>query len=107
VPGDPNLTEAMRAGTLRLTRETTVWRAWIGFNLSHGLGIVLFAGLILYGALFHFVALRSAAPELLLAAPVIASLYLLMSLRYWFRIPAIGSAMGTVLLLAGWIAATV
>jgi hypothetical protein len=107
VPGDPNLTEAMRAGTLRLTRETTVWRAWIGFNLSHGLGIVLFAGLILHGALFHFAALRSTAPELLLAAPVVASLYLLMSLRYWFRIPAIGSAIGTVLLFAGWIAATV
>jgi hypothetical protein len=100
-PRDPHLVEQMRAGTLFLTRQTTVWRAWIGFNLSHGLGIVLFAGMLIYGAALHFDAVRSAAPELLFAAPVIASLYLLMSFRYWFRIPAIGSGIGTALLLAG------
>lgn len=100
-PRDPDLVERMRAGTLILTRQTTVWRAWIGFNLSHGLGIVLFAGILIHGAALHFDAVRSAAPELLFAAPVIASLYFLMSLRYWFRIPAIGSGIGAALLLAG------
>ena len=100
-PRDPELVERMRAGTLILTRQTTVWRAWIGFNLSHGLGIVLFAGILIHGAALHFDAVRSAAPELLFAAPVIASLYFFMSLRYWFRIPAIGSGIGAALLLAG------
>jgi len=100
-PRDPELVDRMRAGTLILTRQTTVWRAWIGFNLSHGLGIVLFAGMLIHGAALHFDAVRSAAPELLFFAPVVASLYFLMSLRYWFRIPAIGSGLGAVLLLAG------
>ena len=95
------LVEQMRASTLFLTRQTTVWRAWIGFNLSHGLGIVVFAGLLIHGAALHFDAVRSAAPELLFAAPVVALLYFLMSLRYWFRIPAIGSGLGAALLLAG------
>jgi hypothetical protein len=107
VPRDRELTERMRTATLVLTRETTVWRAWIGFNLSHGLGIVVFAGAVTYGAAFHFEAVRRAAPELLYAASAIALLYLLMSLRYWFRIPAIGSAIGAALLLAGAIMATV
>lgn len=100
-PRDPHLLEQMRAGTLFLTRQTTVWRAWIGFNLSHGLGVVLFAAVLIHGAALHFDAVRSAAPELLIAAPVIASLYFLMSLRYWFRIPSIGTGVGAVLLLAG------
>jgi len=107
IPRDRDLVERMRAATLVLTRETTLWRAWIGFNLSHGLGIVVFAGLVVYGAVLYFGALQREAPELLFAAPAIASLYLLMSLRYWFRIPAIGSGLGTALLLAGAIAATV
>lgn len=101
VPRDRELLERMRASPLVLTRETTVWRAWIGFNLSHGLGVVVFAGALIYGAALHFEAVRSAAPELLVAAPVIASLYFLMSLRYWFRVPAIGTGIGAALLLAG------
>jgi len=107
VPRDRDLVERMHTATLVLTRETTVWRAWIGFNLSHGLGIVVFAGAVLYGAALHFDALRQGASELLFAAPVIASLYFLLSMRYWFRIPAIGSGIGTALLLAGAIAAAV
>jgi hypothetical protein len=100
-PRDPELVERMRAGTLILTWQTTVWRAWIGFNISHGLGVLLFAGAVLYGAIMHFEAVRNAAPELLIAAPVIASLYCILSVRYWFRIPSVGSGIGAALFLAG------
>jgi hypothetical protein len=104
-PRDPDLVARMQGGALILTKQTTVWRAWIGFNLSHGLGVVLFGGALLYLAALHFDPVRRAAPELLVAAPVIAAVYLILSLRYWFSIPAIGSAFGTVLLLAGAVAA--
>ena len=97
VPRDPELAERMLADTLILTRQTTVWRAWIGFNISHGLGVVLFAGAVLYGAIVHFDPVRRAAPELLFAATAIASLYCLLSMRYWFRIPAVGSGIGAAL----------
>jgi len=101
VPRDRALADAMRASTLVLTRQTTVWRAWIGFNLSHGLGIVLFAAGLLHMATLHFEAVRAAAPEVVFAAPAVAAVYFLLSLRYWFSVPAIGSGVGTALLLIG------
>jgi len=103
-PRDRDLVENMRADTLILTKETTVWRAWIGFNLSHGLGIVFFGGALIYMAALHFEPVRNAAPVVLVAAPVVAAAYLGLSLRYWFSIPAIGSGLGAGLLLTGAIA---
>ena len=41
---DPAVTEAMKATTPALTKETTVWNAWVGFNASHSLGAMLVAG---------------------------------------------------------------
>ena len=100
-PRSADVLEGMRTDTLMLTRATTVWRAWIGFNLSHGLGVVLFSGLVLYAAILHFEAVRNHAPELLIGAPVIGLVYLLLALRYWFNVPAVGTALGTALLVAG------
>lgn len=104
VPRDRELVERMRVSTLVLTKETTFWRAWIGFNLSHGLGVVLFGGALVYIGTLHFDPVRNAAPEVLVAAPVIAAIYFGLSLRYWFSIPAIGSGLGAGLLLAGTVA---
>jgi hypothetical protein len=46
-PHDPSLTEAMSRATVRLTRRTDLWRAWVGFNLSHSLGAVAFGIVVL------------------------------------------------------------
>jgi hypothetical protein len=44
VPDDPAVITAMQASKIRLTRgESTVWQGWVGFNLSHSLGALLFA----------------------------------------------------------------
>ncbi|MDH3232334.1 MAG: hypothetical protein OEQ29_02320 [Alphaproteobacteria bacterium] len=101
---DHDLVKRMRSNTLALTKETTVWRAWIGFNLSHGLGVVLFAVAMIYMAALHFEPVRASAPIVLIAAPVIAAIYVGLSIRYWFSIPAIGSGLGAGLLLAGAVA---
>jgi len=101
VPREPDLIERMKAGRLVLTRETTVWRAWIGFNISHGVGVLLFGLIILCAALFGFEANLSAMPALFYASPLVAAIYLGLSLKYWFRVPAIGSGIGAVLLAAG------
>jgi hypothetical protein len=39
----------MENGLLVLTKETTMWKAWIGFNASHSLGMILFG--VIYGYL--------------------------------------------------------
>jgi hypothetical protein len=44
-PYDDSVRVSMQQSTLMLTRQTTMWRAWLGFNISHGIG-VLFFGLV-------------------------------------------------------------
>ena len=51
-PRDPALIAQMQSTTLVLTRETTVWRAWIGFNASHSLAAIMFG--LVYGYLAWF-----------------------------------------------------
>ncbi len=94
-PKDPSLVTTLRMAPLGLTSETNMWRAWIGFNLSHGIGAMGFGLLYAYLGVVHAEFLLQATP-LLLAAPIIASLYLMMALRYWFSIPAIGTGLGAI-----------
>jgi len=102
-PSDPELAAAMTRSGLRLTRRTDMWRAWIGFNLSHSLGVLVFAG---------FVLVTGRSPEVFAAearlgipfALVVASIYLRLSSRYWFRTPFMGCLLAVVLFLAAWTA---
>jgi hypothetical protein len=101
-PSDPQLAEAMTRSGLRLTRRTDMWRAWVGFNLSHSLGAVIFAA-------FVFVTGRSApafAAEAHIGIPfalVVAAVYLWLARLYWFRTPFLGCLLSVVLFLAAWI----
>ncbi len=101
VPREPALIESMKEGHLVITRQTTVWRAWIGFNISHGVGVFLY-GLVVFGAaLFGFEANLLAMPALFYASPLVATVYLVLSLKYWFRIPVIGTGIVAVSLTTG------
>src|SRR5208282_4130448 len=51
-PRDPDLTARMMAVSPVITRETTMWRAWVGFNATHSFGPILF------GALYGYLAIR-------------------------------------------------
>ncbi|MDO8284612.1 MAG: hypothetical protein Q7T69_06385 [Rhodoferax sp.] len=101
VPDNPALIEAMSASGVRLAGGgTTMWRAWVGFNFSHSLGAVMFAfGCIAVGLSLDALALPKAA---LLLPVAIGALYLWLAVRYWFYIPALGIAAGTVCLAIGW-----
>ena len=88
-PRDNSLRDRMAEVSPRLTRETTMWRAWVGFNASHALGALLF------GLLFGYLAL--AAPALLFGSVFLQVLglvtlaaYLLLAVRYWFSRPLWG-----------------
>jgi hypothetical protein len=91
---DPAVSAAMKATSPVLTRRTTLWSAWIGFNASHGLGVVLFAATYLVLAIGHMPVLRESAT--LAWLPVAGSAaYLALAKRYWFRTPLVGVAIGT------------
>jgi hypothetical protein len=103
VPDDPALIQAMASTGVRLARGgTTMWRAWIGFNLSHSLGAVMFGvACIVAGALLAALS----PPRAALFIPVaIGCLYELLAVRYWFRIPVIGIGVATLYFVAAWLA---
>ena len=92
-PRDAALREAMARETLFLTRRTTVWLAWVGFNFSHSLGAVVFGSMVvLIGGnenMFH-----AQAAKFLPFAVLVGGIYLLLAFKYWFRTPMIGIALG-------------
>ncbi len=92
VPRDPALIAAMVGSRVRLSGEATdMWRAWIGFNLSHSLGALLF------GAMAIAWPVVAAGHDLLAWLPAaVAALYLSIGLRFWFSVPNGGIAAATV-----------
>src|SRR5260370_13544286 len=92
VPVDPSVAHAMANSAVRLSGGgTDMWRAWIGFNFSHSLGVLLFAALAIWAG-----ARIGMLPIGILAAPtLVGCVHLALALRYWFRLPAIGLSIGT------------
>ena len=100
-PRDPALVSAMRNSVVLLTSRTDVWRAWIGFNLSHSLGAILF------GAFVFLIGRSDAAfaADGTLAVPLatlVAAVYLVIGLRYWFRTPITGIAISLACFVLSW-----
>ena len=98
-PRDETLEERMREVSPRITRETTMWKSWIGFNASHSFGGILF------GLIYGYLALAQGAflfrsPFLLAVGFLLLAGYCWLGLRYWFSVPFRGIALATVLYLA-------
>ena len=99
-PRDPSLQSAMAEVPLVLTRQTTMWKAWVGFNASHSMGAILFGLVYGYLALAH--------EELLfqswfLPAVGLAMLVglLVLARHYWFRAPFRGLCASLLCYVAG------
>jgi len=96
---DSSVTAAMKNTSPRLTKETTMWNAWVGFNASHSLGAMLVAGFYLPLAIFHFNIIQQSLWFTFL--PVFIGLsYLLLAKKYWFKIPLIGVSLSTLCFIA-------
>lgn len=99
-PRDSAVQAAMSATHPVLTRKTTMWRAWIGFNASHSLGAILFGLLYGYLALAHPAVLFQSAFLLALGLGMLAA-YLLLAKLYWFSIPFAGILIAFIWFVAG------
>ncbi len=92
---DSSVTEAMKATSPILTKEISIWNAWIGFNASHSLGAMLVAGVYIPLTVSHFNIIQQSVWFSFL--PVIIGLsYLVLAKKYWFKIPFIGVLISTV-----------
>ena len=98
-PRDAALEARMKEVTPVLTRQTTMWKAWIGFNASHSYGAIFFGLVYGYLALAH-AALLFQSEFLLLAGLGLLLGYVSLARAYWFSIPLRGIAAATLLYLA-------
>ncbi len=92
---DSSVTEAMKGSTPVLTKDTSVWNAWVGFNISHSLGAIIVAGIyiplvVTYSELLQQSLWFSSMPVL------IGLSYLCVAKLYWFKVPFWGIFISTV-----------
>jgi hypothetical protein len=100
-PRDPRLVEVMTHAELRVTPRTDLWRAWVGFNFSHSLGVLILGAVVVLIGISPERFARDAGVFVPLAV-VSAAGYLLLGVRYWFRVPIAGCAVSLALFLASW-----
>lgn len=100
-PRDAGLRTAMQQSTIALHPKINLWRAWLGFNFSHSLGLFMFGGAFLYVGIFHSL-LFSQTPLLQGCSILVSAAYLVISLKFWFSKTSIGSgiSMGCFILAA-------
>src|SRR5690349_2804747 len=95
-PRDRSLTPALEADQMRFGGRSapTMWNAWLGFNISHGLGVFTFGLLCLLIAAQDFTVIEriDAIRPLTIA---FSAVYLGLSLRFWFWKPALITGIAT------------
>jgi hypothetical protein len=93
-PRDDELRIRMQEVSPVITRQTTMWKVWVGMNVSHSYGLILFAGVYIYLALAHGELLFSSYFLLALGAAVLLG-YIFIAKRYFFRAPLRGLLFST------------
>jgi hypothetical protein len=88
-PRDPALQISMSQISPVITKETTMWRAWVGFKASHSMGLILF------GLVFGFLALAPSqvlfrSPFLLVVGLAMLGGFVVLCKVYFFSAPLIG-----------------
>jgi hypothetical protein len=99
-PRDAALQARLKEVSPIITRETTMWKAWIGFNASHSYGAILFGLVYGYLALLHSSFLFQSTFLLLLGLVMLAG-YAFLGKAYWFSVPFRGIVLSTALYVAG------
>jgi hypothetical protein len=103
-PRDAALEARLREVSPVISRETSMWNAWIGFNASHSYGAMLYGLVYGYLAIFRFDVLR-AMPFVLAVGFAFLAGFAIVAVRYWFSIPRNGILLSLALYVAGCVAA--
>lgn len=95
-PRDASLLADMRATRLAMAPAgRDYWSVILGFNLSHSIGVLLFALLIV-------LANQHEIGWLKVLLVVLGGVFTWIAWRFWFHVPMYGCAAATALMLAGW-----
>jgi hypothetical protein len=101
-PRDVALQAEMARVSPVISRETSMWKCWVGFNASHSFGAMLFG--LIYGqlAIVHSDWLFN-SPYLLTVGLAMLGGLLLVARAYWFSIPFRGIALSFACYVAAWL----
>ncbi len=90
-PRDPTLQQSMREISPVITRQTSMWRCWVGLNVSHSMAGMLFG--LVYGflAIAHG-SLLFGSPYLLVVGALLVGGLVVLAKAYWFSSPLIGTS---------------
>jgi hypothetical protein len=95
-PRDRQLIQALRQTSIGLSPRANFWLVWLGFNLSHSLGLMIFGS-----GLIWLARVGGHAPDQAVisgAGALVGVVYLILALRFWYRGPAIWCGIGALLL---------
>ena len=99
IPRDPALRISMSQISPVITKETTMWRCWVGFNASHSMGLILFGLVFGYLALAHGRLLFQSPFLLVVGLAMLGGLVVLCKL-YFFSAPLAGISISLACYLA-------
>jgi len=98
-PRDPALQISMSQVSPVISKETTMWRCWVGFNATHSLALLLFGLVFGFLALAHGKVLFHSPFLLAVGLAMLAGLVVLCKL-FFFRVPLIGVSISLVCYVA-------
>jgi hypothetical protein len=98
-PPDPALRLAMQESSVAINPAANLWRAWLGFNISHSVGLLVFGSVLATVAIQRFRLFAGSWP-LNAAAIVVAAIYVVLGKVFWFRDPLIGASLGLACVVA-------
>ena len=88
-PRDPSLQISMSQTSPVITKQTTIWRCWVGFNASHSMGLILFGLVFGFLALAHSQLLFQSTFLLVVGLAMLGACVVLCKV-YFFSLPLTG-----------------
>lgn len=99
-PRDPSVQKSMAEAYPVITKEITMWQAWIGFNTTHSMFLILFGLIYGYLAIVQSeVLFRS--PFLMVVGGAMLLALLAVCRFYFFSIPFAGVFLALIFYIAG------
>lgn len=99
-PAEEQLENAMSRTPMRISAQTAMWDAWIGFNFSHSLGLILFGLVFGYLAICRWEVLHRSY-FLILVGFLVLLAYVVLARVFWFRAPFVGVSFAILLYMVG------
>lgn len=101
-PTDVHIVALMQGTGVVAMPGANLWRAWLGFNLSHSLGLLQFAGILVVLALKSDGTFWGGGLYLLLVI-LVAAAYLVVAARFFFRPPTVVASIALTCLIVGFV----